>query len=53
MGCEIEIKGLKPTFCEPYPAEIPGVSHLRTAANSAIQSFKNGSADFTGMHLYF
>lgn len=60
MGCEVSIKGSKPTLCEPYfyhpstqtrPEDYPDVEYLRHAANRVVESFEDDSADFAAIYI--
>lgn len=49
-GCEVEIRGYRPEFCQPYlSSPNPSFENFTSALNGAVEVLKNGSADVAGV----
>jgi ectonucleotide pyrophosphatase/phosphodiesterase family protein 6 len=46
-GCEVEIRGLRPTFCQSYRDGSPDLDDIANAVDSIVELFANGTADIT------
>ncbi|XP_041372311.1 glycerophosphocholine cholinephosphodiesterase ENPP6-like isoform X4 [Gigantopelta aegis] len=49
-GCEVEIRRLRPKFCQPYEA-IATISQFRSAIAQSLQLLQNGSADLATIYF--
>ncbi|XP_041372194.1 glycerophosphocholine cholinephosphodiesterase ENPP6-like [Gigantopelta aegis] len=49
-GCEVEIRGLRPNFCQPYEG-IPTIPQFRSAIAQSLQLLQNGSADLATIYF--
>jgi len=48
-GCEVEIRGHRPTFCSPYQSTPnPNIANFSHALQQAITLLRNDSADLAG-----
>ena len=53
-GCEIEIRGYRPTFCQPYlSSPNPSNENFTAALTDAVNVLKNDTADIAGMNHSF
>jgi len=51
-GCEIEIRGYRPDFCQEYlSSPNPSLTNFTDALNAAVEVLRNGSADLAGVYL--
>ncbi|XP_074849057.1 glycerophosphocholine cholinephosphodiesterase ENPP6 isoform X2 [Carettochelys insculpta] len=48
-GCEVEILGVKPSFCQPY-FSIPTDINFSDAVSDALESLRNGSAEMAAVY---
>ncbi|XP_044305833.1 glycerophosphocholine cholinephosphodiesterase ENPP6 isoform X1 [Varanus komodoensis] len=48
-GCEVEILGIRPTYCLPYYS-VPTDGNFSNAVNNAIESLRNGTADMAAVY---
>ena len=49
-GCEVQIRGLRPTFCFQYGG-IPTFDELHFAINESLAFLQTGKTDFAGKRL--
>jgi ectonucleotide pyrophosphatase/phosphodiesterase family protein 6 len=51
-GCEVEIRGYRPTFCSPYQSTPdPSFELFASGLQQAVEVLRNGSADHAGVYL--
>ncbi|EMP40860.1 glycerophosphocholine cholinephosphodiesterase ENPP6 isoform X1 [Chelonia mydas] len=48
-GCEVEILGVRPSFCRPY-FSVPTDSNFSDAVSDALESLRNGSAEMAAVY---
>ncbi|XP_046580134.1 glycerophosphocholine cholinephosphodiesterase ENPP6-like [Haliotis rubra] len=49
-GCEVEIRGLRPTQCQRYPNRPPTINDTRGAITDALNKLEEDKADFAGIY---
>ena len=47
LGCEVEIRGIRPEFCDKYKG-IPTMQDFRSAISQSVGLLANNSADMAG-----
>ena len=47
LGCEVEIRGLRPTYCDKYTGP-PKMEDFESAINRSMDKMQTGEADMTG-----
>jgi ectonucleotide pyrophosphatase/phosphodiesterase family protein 6 len=51
-GCEVQIRGYRPTFCSPYQSTPnPSFELFASGLQQAVEVLRNGSADLAGVYL--
>ncbi|CAH1795670.1 unnamed protein product, partial [Owenia fusiformis] len=52
VGCDVEINGLKPEYCIPFPTNfiLPSHKEMKDTISEAVQQIKNGT-DHTGIYI--
>jgi len=51
-GCEVEIRGHRPDFCQEYlSSPNPTFDNFTDALNNAVEVLRNGSADIAGVYF--
>ncbi|XP_066488316.1 glycerophosphocholine cholinephosphodiesterase ENPP6 [Tiliqua scincoides] len=48
-GCEVEILGIRPTFCQPY-FSVPTDANFSNAVDNAIEFLRSGKADMAAVY---
>ncbi|XP_061439442.1 glycerophosphocholine cholinephosphodiesterase ENPP6 isoform X1 [Rhineura floridana] len=48
-GCEVEILGIRPTYCLPYYS-VPTDTNFSNAVNSAVEFLRGGTADMAAVY---
>lgn len=48
-GCEVQIRELRPTFCQPYKS-VPDVRQFQQAVMDGLQKLQRGDADIVGQY---
>ncbi|XP_025083655.1 LOW QUALITY PROTEIN: ectonucleotide pyrophosphatase/phosphodiesterase family member 6-like [Pomacea canaliculata] len=49
-GCEVQIRELRPTFCQPYKS-VPDVRQFQQAVMDGLQKLQRGDADIVGVYF--
>lgn len=51
-GCEVTIRGVKPTYCLKYPIlGYPKLKDMQNAISEGLELFSNGSAEVVGIYV--
>ncbi|XP_022345085.2 glycerophosphocholine cholinephosphodiesterase ENPP6-like [Crassostrea virginica] len=49
--CDVAIRGVKPSFCEPRRTTFTAIPEMQFSFKESLNLFKNGSADLIGIYI--